>query len=503
MHNLKKIRIGLATVMMVLITWLFMDFTGTAHHWLGWMAKIQFLPAVMALNVGVVVALILLTLLFGRIYCSVICPLGIMQDIFSWFNRKKNHFHYRKEHRWLRYGMLVVFIAAMIAGVGSLVALLAPYSSYGRIAQNLLQPIYIWINNGLAAISEHYESYAFYSKDVWLRSLPTFIIASVTVVALVFTAYFGGRAYCNSICPVGTTLSFFARFSLLRVVFDKEKCRQCSKCEKNCKASCIDYKNMSVDYSRCVVCGNCLEQCKFGALRYERAIGKHTSDRSDGSDKSVKASPQPADPSRRAFLTGSALAIGALATAEAQNRVDGGLAVIEKKKAPQRITLITPPGSLSARNMQQHCTGCQLCVSECPNNVLRPSTDLMTLMQPTMSFERGYCRPECNRCSQVCPAGAIQPITKEEKTSTQIGHAVWIHWNCLPVQKGVSCGNCARHCPAGAITMIHLRGSDPTSPLVPAVNTEKCIGCGSCEYHCPSRPYPAIYVEGNEQHREV
>ena len=250
---LRKIRIVLASIVMVLITLLFLDFTGTLHHWLGWLAKIQFLPALLALNVVVVVALLALTLIFGRIYCSVICPLGILQDVIHRIGRKPNRQTYSKEKRWLRYGVLVVFVVAFIIGINSLVALLAPYSSYGRIAQNLLQPIWIAGNNVLAYMAEHSNSYRFYSVDVWIRSLPTFIIAVVTLVLLVVLAWRNGRTYCNTICPVGTILSFFARFSWLKIRFDEDKCKKCGKCARNCKASCIDFKNMTVDYSRCVV----------------------------------------------------------------------------------------------------------------------------------------------------------------------------------------------------------------------------------------------------------
>ena len=244
---LKKIRTALAAVVLTLITLLFLDMTGVLHHRLGWLAKIQFLPALLALNVGVIIALVLLTLLFGRIYCSVICPLGILQDVLARFNRKKNRFRHSGEKRWLRYGVLLIFVVAFVAGVNSLVALLAPYSSFGRIAQTLFQPVWIAANNVLAGISEHYGSYAFYSREVWVRSLPTLIIAAVTLVLLVVLAWRGGRTYCNTICPVGTLLSFLARFSWLKIHFDEDKCKKCGKCERNCKASCIDFKNMKVD----------------------------------------------------------------------------------------------------------------------------------------------------------------------------------------------------------------------------------------------------------------
>lgn len=84
---LRKIRLTFAIFFFVLITLLFLDFTGTLHAWFGWMAKIQFLPALLALNIGVVIILIALTLLFGRVYCSVICPLGVFQDVVSWLGK--------------------------------------------------------------------------------------------------------------------------------------------------------------------------------------------------------------------------------------------------------------------------------------------------------------------------------------------------------------------------------------------------------------------------------
>jgi ferredoxin len=486
---LRKIRISLATIFLLGLTFLFLDFTGTAHKWLGWMAKTQALEAVLALNVVVILALVVLTLVFGRIYCSVICPLGIVQDIFGWMGKKakKNRYRYSKEMKWLRYVMLAVMIIALLAGIGSVYQLLAPYSAFGRIMSSLFQPLYMLGNNVLAGIAERADSYTFYSVDVWLKSLPVLIIAIVTLVALAVLAWRGGRTYCNTICPVGTALSFLARFSLLKIYIDTDKCKNCSICAKNCKASCIDFKTHTIDYSRCVVCGDCITKCNSKALRYGN-VHLHS-----------KAT-APTDASKRSFLLASALATTALAQ---KKLVDGGLAPITAKQAPGRVTPLTPPGSLSVKNMAQHCTGCQLCVTKCPNNVLRPSTDLMSLMQPVMSYERGYCRPECTLCSEVCPAGAIKPIDKAEKSTIQIGHAIVVASQCISAQGKDECGNCERHCPTGAIEMVPSDPDDDMSPYVPAINESACIGCGACEYVCPVRPLSAIHVEGHEVHRKI
>ena len=493
---LRKIRIVLATVMFIGITLLFLDFTGTMHHFVSWMPKLQFLEAILALNVVVVVALIVLTLVFGRIYCSVICPLGVMQDLFGWLGKKakKNRYTASKEIKWLRYPVLVVFLIALVAGIGTFVQVLAPYSAFGRIATNLLQPVWQAGNNVLADIAEHYDSYVFYETNIWIKALPSLVIAAVTLIILAILAWRNGRTYCNTICPVGTTLSFLSRFSWLKIHFDTEKCRNCSLCTKNCKAACIDYKNHTVDYSRCVVCGDCIESCKFGALEFSRG-SRETSTTRDSRDSSI-------DPTKRSFLLASAIMTTAAFAQEAK-KTDGGLAEIQDKVAPKRQTPLTPPGSLSANNMALRCTGCQLCISECPNEVLRPSGDWLHLMQPTMSYERGYCRPECTRCSEVCPAGAIKPITKEDKSSTQIGHAVWVKKNCIPATDGIPCDNCARHCPVGAIEMAPSDPDDEESINIPVVNESRCIGCGACENLCPARPFSAIFVEGHEVHKEV
>lgn len=528
MKHLRTIRIILALLFFVGTTLLFLDFSGVLQHCLGWMAKVQFLPALLSLNVAVVVVLLLVTLLFGRCYCSVICPMGVMQDCFThvggWF--RKNRFHYVKNHPWLRWIVFGLFALLIVLGITSIAALIAPYSTFGRIVQNLFQPVYLWGNNILADIAEKHESVAFHHVVVWIRSAAVFAIALVTFLLLVVLSLFWGRAWCNNICPVGTLLGFVSRVSLFRPAIDSSKCVSCRKCEHNCKAQCIDISNHIIDASRCVDCFDCINNCKFNALIY-RKVGFRTkmmldenilqtsenaissASRTEAS-RDTKQGALPTSPSalqteeidegKRKFLVTTALVAGA-ATVNAQaKRMDGGLAVLVDKKVPTRKVALKPAGSISLQHFSSHCTACQLCVAGCPNGVLRPSSSLSTLMQPEMSYERGYCRPECTRCSEVCPTGAIHLVTPSEKSSIHIGKAVWISDNCVVNTDSVNCGHCASHCPAGAILLVSKDPGNPASLKIPSVDESRCIGCGACENLCPARPFSAIYVEGREEH---
>ena len=474
---LRKIRITLASIVFILCAALFLDGSGTVSSWFGWLAKLQFLPALLALNLAVVIVLIVLTLIFGRAYCSIICPLGIMQDgishISSMRKGKKARFRWSPEVKWLRYSILALFIIALVAGLTSVSALLAPYSAFGRIATSLFQPV-----------------------------LPTAIIAGVTLLVVGILAWIGGRTYCNTVCPVGTVLSFFSRFSLLRPVIDADKCRNCRACEHKCKASCINIDNHEIDYSRCVDCFNCLDSCRFGALKYRMAWNRKACGASGTVQDNAEVSTEEGkhNAGRRAFISSSVIAATAIALEAQEKKVDGGYAAVTAKKAPERTNPIVPFGAVSLRHFHQHCTRCQLCVSQCPNDVLRPSTSLDRLMLPEMSYENGWCRPECTKCSEVCPAGAILEITPEEKTAIHVGTASVDLDLCVVNRDNVHCGNCARHCPAGAIRMVRKNPDDENSLLIPTVLEDRCIGCGACEFLCPSRPYSAIHVNGRIDH---
>ena len=509
---LRKTRIALAIVFWLCITVLFLDLTGATRLWFGWMAKIQFLPAVLAANVGVTVLWVVVTMLIGRIYCSVICPLGVMQDgmihVADWVHRLRTkkkigryHFWAPRWTHWMRLAILAVLCVGIVVGGGFVVQWLAPYSSYGRIATSIFRPVVLWVNDILADAAAERDSFAFWHVTWTQFDLALLVTSAVTLAILIVSTISGGRFYCNNICPVGTVLGLLGRRAVMRIYIDADKCVKCGLCEHKCKSMAIDSKRCFVDNSRCIDCFNCLEVCHKDAISF----GKIKASATTTKDEKVAV-----DTTRRTMLT-TAVTLAAASQLKAVDKVtDGGLAVIEDKKRYERQTPICPPGALSLKNLQQHCTGCQLCVSACPNGVLHPSTGLLHYLQPTMSYEVNHCRPECHACSDVCPAGAILPLGKmheekmQRKSSLKIGRAVWVRENCLPVAMEEKCGNCATHCPTGAITMVPLgEDSGPNALRVPSVDDERCIGCGACEHLCPVRPFSAIHVEGIEVQREI
>lgn len=471
-NPLRTLRIALACVFIIGISLLFLDAT-VMRPYLGWMAKLQLWPSILGLSLVTVGLLLLLTLLIGRVYCSVICPLGILQDLFirlgsiRWLKKIGSHFgpnRFRptREHKWLRFIVLGLFIALSCFPITAIwVHFLEPYSLYGK---------------GITAITTSAYSWGAYA------------IVAVLFFIILLTALLRGRLWCNTLCPVGTLLSILSRHSVFTLAIDTKACNGCQKCARNCKAECIDPINHTIDMGRCVDCYDCIGNCAQQAIAIQPRYKKQP-----------KATPT-VDTNRRTFLATSAAVAATTMVSAARHKGDGGLAVIEDKKIPERATGLRPAGSVSLRHFAEHCTACQLCVSACPQRVLRPSMKADTFMQPEMQFDLSYCPPTCHACADVCPAGAIRLAHPEDKAAIQIGHAVWLKENCVVLRDDVSCGNCERHCPTGAIIMVPT--ADAAHPI-PAIDTEKCIGCGHCEYVCPSRPFSAIYVEGHEVHRNV
>lgn len=510
-NRLKTVRDIIACSVFIMSVLLFMNWGGLFSRAFGFIAKLQFWPAVLAVNVGILVLVIALTMVFGRVYCSVLCPWGLLQDgirrsdiavrsIFGRFGRRRSRSGGKlsssggvlpgaqiwglspRVRNWIRYSVLAVYLSLVAFGLGSVAYLIEPYGNFGVL---------------MSVVKGRTGLYSAFGGAL----LPVTVVALVTLAVLVAFVVTGGRLWCNTLCPVGAILGLLGRRSLFRPVIDEGKCVSCGLCARGCRASCIDVKNHSVDMSSCVMCLDCIDTCHTGAIEYkwsfgqQQAVGPRTA-----AGPHAFAAGSSATMSRRSFLAVTALGVGSVATAQMSRH---HLNVLQDKLPPERMTPLVPPGATSLKNFNSHCIGCQLCVSVCPNKVLRPAVAFDSFMKPVMGYESGFCRPECTSCSDVCPTGAIKKLTVEQKSSISIGHAEYNPFACVVNTDGVSCGNCARHCPTGAITMVQSPDSWSGDQMIPSIDTERCIGCGHCEYVCPARPQSAIYVEGNEVHRII
>lgn len=463
-------------------------FLGIGADWWGWMAKVQFLPSLMrviasatALNIAILAALVAVTLLFGRIYCSTLCPAGALQDLVIKLRGRKHKHHFRPGRPVVRWTVLGISAIASICSFQLVLAVLAPYSAYGRIVRSI------------AGIAD---------GTVWTGgALIVTISGLLTLVTLFLFAWFEGRLWCNLLCPVGTLLGAIGGRSLFRIKIDNDKCVHCGRCETKCPAGCLDSSLRKIDYSRCLTCLECIDNCSVGAIRWSKAgstggeaselVGKVQTDDAKGPDVTTP------DKGRRKFLIAGLALTGGLMADAAEKTVGKAAAA---KLRPSKEVQPVPFGAGSSRNFYSKCTSCQLCIASCPYGVLKPSGDPKHLMAPEMDFRGNWCHPECNICSEVCPSGAILPLKDGEKLTISIGTSSIERNACLVNTKGVKCGNCARHCPVGAISMVVVEGYKGRQPVV---DEEKCIGCGACEHVCPATPVSAITVQGRKIHREL
>ena len=497
-NPLKVLRVILALILFTPMLLFFVDFTDVLPDSFSALFHLQIMPIFFSGVVILLVIYLLLTLFFGRIYCSVLCPAGILQDIINRIacigKKKKDgkmRFQYHKPANWLRYVILGVTALLAVFGITEFCLLLDPYSNFGRIVTHLFQPIVIWVNNLLSEFLTARGNYSLYNVSVDI-SIPAIIAALIALDVFALMAYFRGRLFCNTICPVGALLSLVSRHSLFRITIDENACNKCKVCERSCKAEAIDSTNGKTDMSNCVTCFNCISSCNKKAIqfRFAPAASFPKKQMKPEMPKQQDISDNKFTESRRSFITTSVSLAGAvplLALAQGHNHANG--------KLP-----ITPPGSLNIERFKDYCTGCHLCVVQCPSHVLKPAgleygPDYM--LKPYMSFEKKYCNYSCTVCSQVCPTHAIKPITEEEKKVVQVGVVEFHKGMCVVYTDETDCGACTEHCPTKAVYMVPYKGT----LTIPNINPNICIGCGGCESICPVRPNRAIAVRANAVHQ--
>jgi len=471
--HLKYIRIAIAAVMFVLFV-----AVGIGVRQLNAVLVTQFGPGLMGLasalfvdTVAAVILIVVATLLFGRIYCSILCPLGILQDGIAWLTHWKkwkwNRYRFL-DTRPVKYGVFLFVLILGAAGVMLPFVALLPSSNFFTIVSNVFLRIFS-IDPGTVrefgsaehAAQETGALFGQFSVDppaaAFAFSLGIFLI----VAAL---AAWRGRIYCNTLCPVGAVLSLLGRNPLYRITLSQEMCVCCGMCEVSCKGGAINSKKKSVLAENCVMCFNCIGACKRGGVTLEKR-------------------PKMAsfDLSRRHFIgTASGIVAGAGAAVLAHK--------LEKTLPRPSSEPAMPPGAGNAKRFHSKCVGCGICIRECEGKVLVPAVGqygLAGFMQPVVDYSRGSCLYDCNHCSYICPANALLPLSLEDKQLTRIGIA---HVNMASC---IGCALCFSKCPVKAIGM-----SAEDDGWKASVSADHCIGCGACQNVCPLPDGPAITVSG-------
>ncbi len=493
---LRRFRIVFSALVLVSFLLVFVDFRSFVPvEYINALLYLQFIPSIMefldlkTLAAGGFLAVLILTLISGRTYCSFLCPLGIGQDLFSRIGgriRKKfRRYGYKRPFTIIRYSLLAItLIVTLIWGI-YMVTLLDPYSIFGRFTTYFLKPVVLLVNNLVAGVLGKFDMYTLHNVPIKGFNLVSYAIPTAFFLLVGLLSLMKGRLYCNMVCPVGTLLGLLSKISLFRIRFIESKCTRCGRCAIACKSSCIDFLNYDVDVSRCVDCFNCINICPEKALSYDLV--------------SLKKKAEETDESKRKFIAGSILMLFGFSQFVKGQEKDVPVPQKESAVKEEKTSPVCPPGAGSIEDFTRNCTACSLCITACPNSVLQPAIKqygIAGLMQPVMDYHRSFCTYNCTICTEVCPTNALKPLLLEAKKLTQIGKVFFIKDNCIVKTEKTACGACSESCPTKAVYMVPYEGT----LLIPETNQDICIGCGHCEYACPTKPYKAIFVDGNPVH---
>ncbi|WP_136798455.1 4Fe-4S binding protein [Desulfosediminicola ganghwensis] len=236
------------------------------------LSRIQFIPALMAGSFAIVIAITLFTVIFGRWYCSFLCPLGILHDILARFQKKKVK-NTSQGPAIVRYSILTVCVISIFSGASLALLLVDPWSLFGRLTTTFAVPPLTFANNQLSVVLNQFGIYSVVAKDYHFAGISVLLVAVLSLSLICYFLYaYGPRFWCNTICPVGTVLSLAAIKPLVRVTINDERCVSCGLCEQHCKAGVITLQTEQVDSSNCVCCFNCLPVCNYEAISYNSPI---------------------------------------------------------------------------------------------------------------------------------------------------------------------------------------------------------------------------------------
>ena len=435
---------------------------------------------------------LIMTFIFGRVFCGWFCPLGAMQDLWAYvpglFKRKYSE---KKPSKSVVIKYIILAIVSVLAVFGMQAAwVIDPIAIFVRAFSLNIFPFmnkavdssFIYILRS-SDIFTPLEKLYYYFKDniialnnpVFPHSLAVFILL-VLVLAL---ASYKRRFWCRYICPLGAMLAVVSRYSLLGR--HTGTCKgSCALCRARCRMNAIRSDNSYIK-QECVLCMDCTQRCPGGYSKFTFHKNKRHAHEALN-DKGI---------SRAQFLAYLAGAIAFISGTG--SRLFGGA-------SSSNPMVIRPPASLPEEKFVERCIRCGNCMKVCPTNVLQPAlleSGLSGIWTPKFDTRIGYCEYKCNLCTQVCPTSAINKITADEKMQTRMGLAEIDQRLCLPWAKGTECIVCEEHCPIAekAIKLVETKGRNGIILKLPSVDPDLCVGCAICEFKCPVGPNKAITVK--------
>jgi MauM/NapG family ferredoxin protein len=426
-----------------------------------------------------------LALLLGRVFCGYICPLGATIDFADWVRAKKksgeNSFEEGRRCRPLKYFFLIGLAGSALVGL-SWIFLFSPLSLATRFYSFVVHPLVLMVSNVFLDTFRPVFPHLGLDRLALIRlNVPhynTNLFVALFFFAVLALGMIRPRFWCRNLCPAGAIVALFSMRPLFRRVVS-ESCTQCGKCVRACPMGAISEDIETTAHSECITCLKCVEVCPEKAVSFKVT-------------RKVPVMAEEVDFGRRKVLSAGAAGM-AVAAVSMTN-----LHHLHGKESPRPLRsprLIRPPGSLPEPEFQDHCVRCGECIKACLTNTLQPvwfEAGLAGLWTPKVTARWAGCEQGCAACGQVCPTGAIRPLSLEEKLFAKIGTARIEKSRCIAWEQDKKCLICDEICPYNAISSQFVADHPVT---VPVIDENKCNGCGYCENKCPVVGESAILVE--------